>query len=136
MSLQYDESQILKVGVGVVLLSKYKRARPSEEVLNKAIERLKVAFPYQQNEFFVLLRERLIVNMFCDERLKVACDTIIDHYNYKTLTIANIIEYDETIQLYTKSQRIELQNTASMARRKVPEFSSIVIGNSEYFIMK
>lgn len=134
--MQYSKDNIIIRDNGKIELSLYVAGRPSESVLNKAIERLKVAFPYQNIQFFDLLRERVVVHKFCDERLRDAIDDVIDNYNYKTLTIANIIGYNKTIPIYTLKQKVNIVNSFSMERRQPPEFETITIEGVIYYKTK
>lgn len=134
--MQYSKDNIIIGDNGKIELSLYVAGLPSEAVLNKAIERLKVAFPYQNIQFFDLLRERVVVHKFSDERLRDAIDDVIDNYNYKTLTIANIIGYNKTIPIYTLKQKVAIVNSYTMEKRNPPDFETLTIDNVIYYAIK
>ena len=131
--MQYTKENIIQSDNGTLELSLYPIGEPTETTLNRAIDRLKVAFPYQNSQFFELLKERVIFHKFSDERLRDAIDNIIDNYTYKTLTIANIISYNKTIPLYTMRQKVSIVNSYTMERRQPPQFEVVTIDNTAYY---
>ena len=131
--MQYTKENIIQCDNGTFELSLYPIGEPTETTLNRAIDRLKVAFPYQNSQFFELLKERVIFHKFSDERLRDAIDNIIDNYTYKTLTIANIISYNKTIPLYTMRQKVAIVNSYTMERRQPPQFEVVTIDNTAYY---
>lgn len=60
------------------------------------------------NSFFDLLSERLIENNFSGQRLKDAINHVIDNFQYKELTVADIIKFDRKVKLYTYTQAYAL----------------------------
>lgn len=131
--MQFTKENIIQGDNGTLELSLYPIGKPTETTLNRAIDRLKVAFPYQNSQFFELLKERVIFHKFSDERLRDAIDNIIDNYTYKTLTIANIISYNKTKPLYTMRQKVAIVNSYTMERRQPPQFEVVTIDNTAYY---
>lgn len=69
-----------------------------------AMARLKTAFPRMDGMFFSLLAERLIDNGFTAERTRDAVNNVLDGFQYKELTIADIIRYDRRVRLYSYNE--------------------------------
>lgn len=105
-------------------------ASPSEIAI--AMSRLKAAFSKMDNSFFNLLTERVISNNFSAERLKDAINQILDHYKYKELSIADIIQYDKKVKLYSHSE------VCSMVSKGIAEFKDFEIReiNGEFYRVK
>lgn len=65
------------------------------------LKKLREAFPRQTDTFFDILTERIIANGFSDQRLADAVNNVIDNFRYKELSVADIIQHDKRVKLYT-----------------------------------
>ena len=63
-----------------------------------------VAFPDLDPEFLNVLTERVVENGFTNERLQDAVGELIDTFQYKRPSVANIINYDKRMRLYSHSE--------------------------------
>jgi len=88
------------------------------------------AFGEKSGDFWTLMATRILANNFTEERLKDAIHNAID--TCRTLTIADIIQYDKRVKLYTGRDFLEAQ----LNGRDQSEFERRNIGGIEYFILK
>ena len=67
------------------------------------------AFPKMPDATFNLLKDRFKENNFTDERLRDSINNVIDTYQGwdKIPNIANFIQYDKKIKIYTYKESIE-----------------------------
>lgn len=67
------------------------------------------AFPKMDIETYDLLKERFKANNFNDERLVASVAHVIDSYEGwdKVPNIANFIQYDKTVKIYTYEEAIK-----------------------------
>ncbi len=68
------------------------------------MKKLGVAFPDLDPEFLNVLTERVVENGFTNERLQDAVGELIDTFQYKRPSVANIINYDKRMRLYSHSE--------------------------------
>ena len=90
----------------------------------KAMLRLKIAFPNITKEFLTLLFDRFVSRGFSNERVKDSVDYLIDNYKYPTPTIAEIISYDAKVRLLTYDQVMKIHNEIGKA---FDMYSAVVI---------
>lgn len=64
-----------------------------------------------QETFFSLLAERVAMNNFSNERLCDAVNYILDNFQYKQLTISDIIRFDRRVKLYTYNEVVNMVTT-------------------------
>lgn len=103
MQTQSDEEQpvpLKKTQQGIEI-SMYAGGRLTDRNLAAYMKKLREAFPRQTDAFFDILTERIIANGFSDQRLADAVNNVIDNFRYKELTIADIIQHDKRVKLYT-----------------------------------
>lgn len=96
-----EKSQVVRMNNGSSGLSLYKAGELSPECIVQNQLRLSAAFPRMGENFFNLLTERLIEREFSDERLTDAINHLIDNFQYKELSIADVIRFDRVKKLYT-----------------------------------
>jgi len=68
---------------------------------------LKKAFPGLPLTFYDILIDRLKENGFTDQRLKDAIDNTIDSCRYPTPTVADVIDWDQQLKLYSYMEVID-----------------------------
>lgn len=95
--------------------------------------RLKTAFPKMENGFFSLLTERLKSNHFSGKRLKDAINHVIDNFQYKELTVADIVRFDRRQKLYTYS---EVCSMVTKGAASFDDFKIVEIDGTAYRVMK
>ena len=66
--------------------------------------KIQVAFPNLDKLFFTILTERLIKNGFTAQRFKDATEYLIDHFKYPKPSIAEIINFDKKLKLYSHNE--------------------------------
>lgn len=100
--------------------------------LAQNMNRLKASFPKMSNEFFNVLAERIVANGFSNERLKAAVNHILDNFQYKELTVSDIIRFDKRVKLYTYNE------VCMMVTKNQASFDDFVVKeiNGEYFRIK
>ena len=81
----------------------------SQICLTEQTGKILQAFPKMEIAMFKLLKERFKANGFNDERLKAAVGHVIDNYEGwdKLPNIANFIQYDKTVKIYSYKEAIE-----------------------------
>ena len=82
-------------------ISLYEGGMLTERTLAIYLKKLREAFPRQTDTFFDILTERIIANGFSDQRLADAVNNVIDNFRYKELSVADIIQHDKRVKLYT-----------------------------------
>lgn len=97
------------------------------------LSRLKVAFPKMEGPFFNILAERILSNKFTVDRLRDAVNQIIDNFQYKELTVSDIIRFDKRIKLYTYN---EVCNLVTKGQASFDEFEVREIDGCHYRIKK
>jgi hypothetical protein len=95
--------------------------------------RLKVSFPKMEGSFFNILAERILSNKFTVHRLKDAVNQIIDNFQYRELTVSDIIRFDKRIKLYTYN---EVCNLITKGQASFDEFEVREIDGCHYRIKK
>lgn len=70
--------------------------------------KIQVAFPNLDKLFFTILTERVIKNGFTEQRLKDATEYLIDNFKYPKPSIAEIINFDKKLKLYSHNEVIIL----------------------------
>lgn len=89
-------------------LSIYNKGQLTSDKVLPLIGRLAVAFPQLDNNWFKVLKERLIANNFTDERFEASVNHVIDTFQYgKTPNIAEFISFDKEIEAFTYEQILE-----------------------------
>ena len=62
-----------------------------------------------------ILTERLLANGFTEQRLKDAIADVIDNFKYKIPNIADIIQFDKRVKLYTYNEAyMEIEKGAAV----------------------
>lgn len=82
----------------------------TKEVFAKETAKILQAFPKMPDPTFNLLKERFKENKFTDERLRDAVNHVIDTYEGwdKIPNIANFIQFDKKVKLYTYEESIQI----------------------------
>lgn len=70
--------------------------------------KIQVAFPSLDKLFFTILTERVIKNGFTEQRLKDATEYLIDNFKYPKPSIAEIINFDKKLKLYSHNEVVIL----------------------------
>lgn len=70
--------------------------------------KIQVAFPNLDKLFFTILTERVIKNGFTEQRLKDATEYLIDNFKYPKPSIAEIINFDKKLKLYSHNEVVIL----------------------------
>lgn len=88
-------------------------------------EKIMKAFPKFAGTISIL-KERLKANGFTDERLKAAVDHVIDTYTGfgKEPNIADFIQYDKKVKVYTYNEIIAMEGSGD----KFARFTKVNIG--------
>lgn len=82
----------------------------TREFFDKSVQKLTLAFPALQKEFYLLLFDSLKRNGVSDDRLKDAVNHVIDTCPYPNPAIANFIAYDQKVETFTYPQLLEQVN--------------------------
>ena len=114
-------------------ISLYSGGLLTETNLAAYMIKLREAFPRQSDAFFDILTERIIANGFSDKRLADAINNVIDNFHYKELTIADIIQHDKRVKIYTY-QEVAAMVTAGKA--SFEDFETREIGGKIYRVLK
>lgn len=131
MSLKDTREESLKSNKDEYSVSAYKGTL-EPTVLGQNMNKLKVSFPKMSSEFFNVLAERIVANGFTNERLKDAVNHVLDNFQYKELTISDIVKFDKRVKLYTYNEVCVLvtKNQASFEDFEVKRI------NGSYFRIK
>lgn len=131
MSLKDTREESLKSNKDEYSVSAYKGTL-EPAVLGQNMNKLKVSFPKMSSEFFNVLAERIVANGFTNERLKDAVNHVLDNFQYKELTISDIVKFDKRVKLYTYNEVCVLvtKNQASFEDFEVKRI------NGSYFRIK
>ena len=113
-------------------LSLYADNYPTKDDFEIASNRLSIAFPKMNKEFFVLLTEFVLKEKFTAKRLSDAVNHVIANFQYKELNISDIIRFDRRVKLYTGSEYVDMQGKGA----KSTEFKKRVINGTMYFVKK
>lgn len=92
---------------GVMWVSKYGDSLAMRTDAEDAVSMLSVAFPKQEQAFFVLAAKRMLDNGFTARRMRDAVNYLIDNFQYKELNIADIIKFDKRVKLYGRSEAMQ-----------------------------
>lgn len=91
-----------------------------------------LSFPALSGAFYDMLTDRLFANSFCDERLNMAVEHVIDNCIYPTPTIAQFISFDRKIKLYDYRQMLVL--LGSIGQKAFSElYKAVKIGESAMY---
>jgi hypothetical protein len=74
-------------------------ARP--ETVKPEVKKLLAAFPDVDNDYLIVLIDRLIKNGFTRQRVTDAINHVIDNCHYKKPMIAEIVSFDKKTKLFT-----------------------------------
>ena len=85
-----------------------------------------------EKAFFDVLAERIIENDFTEKRLIDAVSHVIDNFHYKELNIADVIQFDRRVKLYTGEEYM----SAQMSGKQPSEFEKRTIDGTMYFVLK
>jgi hypothetical protein len=81
----------------------------------KEVVKLKKSFPQMEQGAIEILTERLLANGFTEQRLKDAIADVIDNFKYKIPNIADIIQFDKRVKLYTYNEAyMEIEKGAAV----------------------
>ncbi len=103
------------------------------EVIAGETAKILVSFPSLDKLFFTVLTERLIKNNFTEQRLKDAVGYLLDNFHYQKPTIADIINFDKKIKLYSYHDVVFII-TKNEARFE--DFYKHWIGDTLYWVKK
>lgn len=87
--------------------------------------KIEIAFPSLPTEFHKLFQQRIKDKGFTDKRLTDAVNNVIDTCVYPQPTIANFLNYDKNVEIYTYYQMVEMNNET---RNPFQYFTKIDIG--------
>lgn len=114
------------------MVSIYNDNIANDEFILEQIKRLYICFPDTNKEIFKELFNRIKANEFTEKRLQDAIDNIIDTHTFKTITVADVISYDKTIDIYSY---VDVCNIAYEKGAEIwDNFSKVVIGNDIFYI--
>jgi len=105
----------------------------TERTLAIYLKKLREAFPRQTDTFFDILTERIIANGFSDQRLADAVNNVIDNFRYKELSVADIIQHDKRVKLYTYSEAAAM---VIEGKATFEDFETRKINGKTYRVMK
>lgn len=93
-------------------LSLYEDAPATDDDYRNAAQKLSIAFTFEDREaagkFIALLMQRLKANGFTAARLRDAVNHVIDKFRFKTINIADVVDYDRTAKTYTYDEMCRL----------------------------
>jgi hypothetical protein len=99
--------------------------------------KIEIAFPSLKAEFHDLLQKRLKEKGFTDKRLTDSVNNVIDNCIYPTPTIANFLNFNKDVEIYTYQQLVKMNDEI---RNPFQFFTKIDIGiekpmyiRNEYF---
>lgn len=94
---------------------------------------MQAAFPKLDRPFFTLLTERLIANNFTEQRLRDSIGYLLDNFKYQAPNIADIINFDKKLKLYSHNEVIILIEDD---RARFEDFHRHWIGDTMYRVKK
>lgn len=80
----------------------------SPTIIAQQSAKIQVSFPNLDKLFFTILTERVIKNGFTEQRLKDATEYLIDNFKYPKPSIAEIINFDKKLKLYSHNEVVIL----------------------------
>jgi hypothetical protein len=106
---EQDESQNQSLTTPISNEISVYQGQLTKEAFVKETAKILQAFPKMPDATFALLKDRFKDNKFTDERLKDAINQVIDTYEGwdKIPNIANFIQYDKKIKIFTYKESIE-----------------------------
>ena len=114
-------------------ISLYEGGMLTERTLAIYLKKLREAFPRQTDTFFDILTERIIANGFSDQRLADAVNNVIDNFRYKELSVADIIQHDKRVKLYTYT---EVAAMVTSGKAAFEDFETREINGKTYRVIK
>jgi hypothetical protein len=87
-------------------ISLYTDESASAEQIKTEVKKLLSAFPDIDNNYIIVLIDRLIANKFTKQRVCDAISSIIDTCHYKRPMIAEIVSFDRKMKLFTYSEMV------------------------------
>jgi len=93
------------------------------------VEKLMLAFPQLDENWYDIFQQRIMENEFSDERLNDAVNHVIDTCPYPQPTIANFISFDKRVTLYTYDQIVKMVNEHGSGIFKI--YRPVKIGNHD-----
>lgn len=109
-------------------LSVFTDAPASVAQIAASVKKLSVAFPQMKADFFNLLTERISKTKMTAKRLEYAVNRVIDNFNYKQLTIADILSTDVKCRFLSYSQ---MCNDATKTGSSTSEYAPVIIEGIE-----
>ena len=101
----------------------------------ESMAKLKKSFKTLDNGFFDVLSDRILENNFSDEKLKASINHVIDNCIYPSPTIAQFLNYDKTISVYSyddmlkmfgaNKKAFEMHKAIRIGERTKPMFADI-----------
>ncbi len=101
---------ITKNSEGQAEVSLYQDKEASANDVAVAMSRLKASFPKMGGEFFNILAERILIRSFSSKRLQDAVNNVIDNFKFKELNVADVVNFDKKVKLYTYNEVLYLIN--------------------------
>lgn len=95
--------------------------------------KMQVIFPKLEKEFFIILTERILKNKFTEQRLKDSISYLIDNFKYQTPSIADIINFDKKVKLYSYNEILML---ISRDEARFEDFHKHWVGDVLYRVRK
>lgn len=113
------------------MISLYSDNIVSDQTIITGIAKLKVAFPKMSDDFFNLLVEMIIEEQMTEKQLIDSVKHVLKNFQYKELTIANILSYDKKVKLYTYNEVCEL---VTQGKAEMRDFDLKWINDTPYRI--
>ena len=103
------------------------------EIIAYETTKIQVAFPKINTAFTAILSERLVANGFTTQRLIDAVSYLIDNFKYQTPSIADIINFDRKVKLYSYNEVVEF---VTSDKGTFDDFYKHWIGETLYWVKK
>ena len=87
-------------------LSLYTDTPATPDQIKQELKKLVSAFPDIDNQYVIVLIDRMVANRFTRNRVFDAINNIIDNCHYKRPMIAEIVGFDKKVRLYTYSEML------------------------------
>lgn len=96
-------------------ISLYTDDLATHQEIKLEVKRLAAAFADVDNDYLIVLVDRLIANKFTRQRVADAVNHVLDNFPYRRPSISDIISYDRKLKLYTY---------AEMCAKCTPQFTA------------
>lgn len=85
-------------------ISLYTDEKATINQIKSEVRKLSAAFPDIDNDYVIVLFDRLLANGFTKQRVYDAISYVVDTCHYKRPMIAEIVSFDQKVKIYTHAE--------------------------------